>query len=202
MATVVVGVVSQAETAASALEQNNKSMQSVMDVLEKHGIAKKDIQTSGLNVSPVYNHNQERTRDRPEVEIVAYRVQNQVRLRVRKLPELGKILDALVKAGSNQISGISFGVDDETGLLNQARSRAVRDAKSRADVLAQAAGVGVGPVRQISETSFMIPQPHHMEMSFQAMDRAAQIPIATGEQEFQVTVQVVFALKSENATAE
>ena len=82
------------------------------------------------------------------------------------------------------------------------RSRAVRDAKSRAEVLAQAAGVGVGPVRQISELSFAIPQPYHMEMGFQAMDRAAQVPIATGEQEFQVTVQVVFGLKSENPTAE
>lgn len=112
-------------------------------------------------------------------------------MRVRALADLGKVLDALVEAGSSQVSGISFGVDDPTGILNQARSRAVRDAQSRAEVYAQAAGVRVGRVQQISEQPVAVPRP--VQVGF-ARAEAAAVPIATGEQEFRVTVHVVFEL--------
>lgn len=189
MATIQTGVVTEAETAADALAANNAAMEKLMDVLSEHHVARKDIQTSQFSVSPVYRHDPKRQRP---PEVVGYRVQNQVRVHVRNLPELGRVLDALVKAGSNQVSGVSFGVDDPTGILNQARSRAVADARSRAGVYAQAAGVEVGRVRTISEQTPGTPRPMEFRM---AAAEGAGVPVATGELEFTASVHVVFELK-------
>lgn len=194
MATIHTGVVTQAETATNALKDNNAAMASIMRVLKQHDVAAKDVQTSSFSVSPIYKRD-DRGRQLPEID--GYRVQNQVRVRVRDLARLGAVLDALVQAGSNQISGISFDVDEKSGLLNQARSRAIRDALSRAEVYAQAAGVRVGRVLQISEQPVLVPRP--LQMGF-ARAEAAAVPVATGEQEFQVTVQVVYELKDADAS--
>lgn len=189
MATISTGVVTQAKEAKQALDANNQAMDRVMQVLEDQGIASKDIQTSQFNVQPVHETDE---RGRRQPDIVAYRVNNSVQVHVRNLPKLGEVLDALVEAGSNEISGISFGVADESGLLNEARSRAVADAKSQAAVFAQAAGVKVGPVRSIRGASGSIPMPRQSyQMARAAADR---VPVATGELDFRVTVQMVFDL--------
>jgi uncharacterized protein YggE len=187
MATVNTGVTTQAETAREALDANNTAMEKIVGVLKEHHVAEKDIQTSNFSVSPVYKRD---PRGRTQPEVTGYRVQNQVRVHVRNLPDLGEVLDALVSAGSNQVSGISFGVDDPTGILNQARSRAVADAKSRAGVYAQAAGVKVGKLRQISETPVAIPQPRML--GFAEARGASAVPVQPGELEFRVTVHLVF----------
>jgi uncharacterized protein YggE len=108
---------------------------------------------------------------------------------------LGKVLDALVQVGSNQISGISFGIDDPTGVLNQARSRAIADAKMRAQLYAQAAGVRVGKVLTIRESSVPMPRPQNLALGFAAEARSAAVPVATGEQELSASVTVVFELE-------
>lgn len=191
MATIQTGVVTQADAAGAALKSNNEAMRKIMDVLKEHGIADKDVQTSSFNVHPVYRHDPE---GRREPEVTGYRVHNQVSVKVRNLPKLGEVLDALVQAGSNQVSGVSFGVDDPDGILDQARSRAIADARSRAQVYAQAAGVKVGRVLSISEQPPQMPGPMPMgRMAFQA--EAASVPIATGEQDFQVTVYLAYALE-------
>jgi uncharacterized protein YggE len=120
-----------------------------------------------------------------------------VQVKIRNLAWLGQALDALVSAGSNQVSGISFGIGDPTGILQEARNRAIRDAKSRADVYAQAAGVAVGEVRQISERPIEPPRPMHVGAEFRAA--AASVPIATGEQEYRVTINVVYELLTREA---
>ena len=193
MARIQTGVQTQAVTAKDALSSNNKAMQRILEVLKKHHVASKDVQTTSFNVSPVYKRD---NRNRTQPEIVGYRVGNQVRVKVRNLPDLGKVLDALVQAGSNRVTGISFGVDDPTGLLNQARSRAMSDAKSRASIYAQAGGVTVGKIRTISEQASQIPRPMMRGMMF-AAGREAAVPIATGELDFSVTVHVVYDLKED-----
>jgi len=190
MATIRTGVVSQAETARDALSENNAVMQRIMALLQEHGVAEKDVQTSSFHVSPVYKHDDE---GRTEPKVTAYRVVNEVQVRVRNLASLGDVLDALVSAGSNQINGITFDVGDPAGILHEARSHAIRDAKSRADVYAQAAGVKVGRVLQISEQPIDVPRPMQLGMEMRAA--ATSVPVATGEQEFRVTVNVVYELR-------
>lgn len=198
MATVQSGVVTEAEEAEKALEQNSQRMQEVMRVLRSHDIAEKDVQTSNFNVSPVYESpppqmQRQGRRERAERSIVAYRVHNEVRVKVRDLSDLGAVLDELVSVGSNQISGIEFGVDDPSAILDKARARAIRDAMSRAEVYARAADVQVGQVEQISEQPIEEP-PRPMPMMQYARAESASVPVASGEQEFAVRVHVVYQL--------
>jgi uncharacterized protein YggE len=190
MATIQAGVVSQAATAKEALAANSTAMQAVLGELEKRGIASEDVQTSQFNVSPMYKHD-ERGRTAPEV--TGYQVTNQVRVRVRDLKKLGEVLDGLVKAGSNQMSGISFGLNEPQGVLDEARIEAIADARRRAELYAKAAGVRVGKVQKINEQNVRFPQPVAMARSY-AM-AAEAVPVAAGQEEFHVTIDMTFALE-------
>lgn len=192
MATIHAGVVTQAPLATDAMEQNNEVVERLMAELKTKGVADKDIQTSRFNVQPEYERD---PRGGRKPNIVGYQVTNQLRVRVRDLPKLGKLLDALIHAGSNQVSGISFGVDDANTVMNKARTKAVADARARAELYAKAADVTVGKVLSISEHQVTSPQPVFYGRSMEA--RATSVPIATGEQDFIATINVTFQLVDE-----
>ena len=107
---------------------------------------------------------------------------------------LGQILDALVACGSNLLYGISFEVEDPTKVYNQARSLAVEDARRRAELYALASGVLVGKVLAISEQSIETPRPPSLARGF-AAEAVSPVPVAPGEHEFQISVNMVFALE-------
>ena len=191
MATIQTGVVTQAEKAQDALEANNSAMEGILNALKSQKIKAKHIQTSNFDVRPEYKSG---PRGQQKPEIVGYRVTNQVQIHVHNLPDLGAVLDAVIAAGSNQISGIRFGIDDPTDSLNQARNRAISNAQNRAELYAQAAGVRVGEVITIHEQSVEIPRPQHAGYGMAAKASSA-VPIATGEQQLRATVHMVFALQ-------
>lgn len=188
MVTVTVGVVTQAEDAARALSANNEAMASLANVLDKFDIAERDRRTSGFNISPRYERS--RVDGRPP-EITSYEVSNQLTIRNRDLDRTGKLLDAVVRSGSNRISGLSFGNQDEARFRDEARKLAVADATRRAALYAQAAGRKPGRILSIAETG--APQPRPM-LRGAMMAEAVAVPIAAGENEFRATVNVVFEL--------
>lgn len=193
MATIQTGVVTQAPTAAEALTANNEKMEQLMATIKELKIAEKDVQTSNFNVQPVYEqHRGERTAPR----IAAYQVSNQVRVKIRKLADLGRALDALVSSGSNQLSGVSFDLADPKPVLDKARAEAVADAKARAELYAKAAGVRVGEVQEISEEVTASPRPVYMGRAM-AMEAAGSVPIAEGELELSAQIHLVFNLDSD-----
>jgi uncharacterized protein YggE len=191
MAVIQTGIVSHGATAAEALSANNDVMEKILGVLRTYKIAPKDVQTSSFNVSPEFKRDE---RGRRQPRIVGYNVTNQVRVKVRNLADLGNVLDSLVRAGSNQVAGISFGIDDPAGVLNEARNRAIADARGRAELYVQAAGVRLGKVLTISEKPAEVPQPRHFGRSL-AQEGVSSVPVATGEQEFRVRVHMVFSLE-------
>ena len=188
MATINTGVVTQGKNAADAMKANNEIMAKLMAALKAQKIPAKDIQTSDFSVSPQYARDD---RGRTQQEIVGYRVSNQVRVVIRNLPELGKVLDTLVSTGSNRVSGISFGITDSDGILNEARNNAIADARSKANLYAQALGIKVGKVVSVSESSVIAPRPQFFARA--AMADSA-VPIASGEQELTATIDLVFAI--------
>ncbi|CAN8077013.1 unnamed protein product [Agarophyton chilense] len=190
-ATVSTGVVTTAVTAQAALSANNQQFQQVLAVLEEQGIESKDVQTSFFNVNPQF----QRGPNGEDQGIIGYQVTNQVQVVVRNLDSLGGILDALVSAGSNRISGVNFSIGNDTELRNRARSLAVVDATARAGVYATAAGLEVGKLIAISEQTI---QPQFRE-SFGAggAGAASLVPIATGELEVQATIFLQFELKED-----
>jgi uncharacterized protein YggE len=190
MATVQTGVTTKSSTAKEALAANNREMEKVMQVLREKSIEDRDIQTSGFSVYPDYRRD---NRGR-STEISGYVVSNQLRVRVRNLSRLGEILDALVQAGSNQLSGVTFGIDKPRAVMNQARKNAVDDARGRAELYAQATGTRVGRILSISEQTVQMPRPQFQARAM-AMEAASSVPVATGEQEISATINVVYALE-------
>ena len=184
------GVVSEAPGAADAVRANTAAMQQVFAALEKAGIPKKDIQTRNFSLSPLYAPHPRRT-DVPE--IIGYRAENLVEVSVTGVDKVGAVLDRLVAAGANQIGGISFSVGEPDPLLDEARRKAVADARRKAELLATAAGAKLGRVLQIEEQGGgRPPGPWPMAM---ARAEAAPVPVAPGQLELAVTVGVTWALE-------
>ncbi len=200
IAEIQVGVSTQAPTAQAALAANNESMSRLHAILKEHGVAAKDVQTTRIQVAPQYS---QPPRPRPgdaQTEfiprVVGYRVDNSVQVTARQIAKLGPLLDALVEAGANQVHGISFRIEHAEKLLDEARRKAMADAKRKAEILAGEAGVVLGPPVTISEggegPSPPTPQfPRMMGM----MAAPAPTPVAAGEQEVRVAVAVVYELK-------
>lgn len=179
MARINVGVVSEAKTAKQALSDNTGAMQALMGVLEKRGIADRDVQTRSFDVAPLYDYGEDRRQER----LRGYRVANQVHVRVRELDGLGPLLDELVDSGANRINGIAFDVEDAQALLDKGRREAVRDARRRADLYAEAAGVKLGRLLRVEETDSSPPVPMRL-----SAERA--VPVAEGEVELGVRLKL------------
>lgn len=189
MATIRIGVVTEDRRADRALDGNASQMSAVLAKLQGFDVAPRDLQTSDLSLSPVYEPGQDyRGQSR---RIVAFRASNILTVRVRDLERLGEILDASVGDGANSFGGLSFGVQAPGPLETAAREAAMKDALARAETLATAAGVGLGPIRSITEQGgFRGPQMMRAEM---AMADAA-VPVAAGEVSMSATVSLVIEL--------
>lgn len=194
MAVVTSGVVSQGDTARAALDANTAAMQKLIDSLKAAGIEAKDIQTSGFSVQPRYVYSQRNDGQQEPPRIVGYEVRNNVTVRVRDLSKLGAILDSAVTEGSNQIDGLSFDISNKAALLDEARRKAFADAKAKAEIYAQAAGVKLGRLRDLSETGGAFPPPRPVMMRMEAAKAQADVPVERGEQELQVNITVTWEI--------
>jgi uncharacterized protein YggE len=187
MADISAGVTSDAPTAAAALAANSAAMNKVFAALDRAGVARKNVQTSSFNVSPVYAN---RTANEPQ-RLTGYRVTNEVHVMLDDVAKVGVTLDALVAAGANQMNGLNFAIKDPAALLAKARADAVADARLRAQQYAQAAGVTLGPIRSISENGGEPPRPMYRMMAM----AAAPAPIAAGEESINAGVTIVWEIQ-------
>jgi uncharacterized protein YggE len=186
MAQVQLGVVTQAPQAGKALKENNEAMARLLSALDARGIPKQDVQTTNFSVMP--QHHRSPQGDQPE--IVGYQVSNEVHVKVRKLDLLGPLLDQVVEQGANHIQGISFSVAEPGPLLDQARQKAMEDARRKARLYANASGETLGRVLLIQEETPHMPRPLTLGLA----RAAAAVPIAEGEQGFGASITVTYAL--------
>jgi len=190
LAFVTAGVVSQGATAAEALAANTQAMNALFAALKDAGIAERDVQTSNFSVQPRYDYSNNQA-----PKLVGYDVSNNVTVTLRKIADLGPLLDRLVQSGSNQINGVTFQVSEPDQAMDEARKLAAADAARKAKVYAQAMGVELGPVMQVSEgATFQPPVPMVRGMVMKA-DAAAPVPVAAGEQTLAVDVNVTWEIK-------
>ena len=188
MASIQAGVTTEAATAKDALAQNSATMRKVLDGLRAKGIAAKDIQTSRFGVQPRY----EQRKDGRPPRVVGYQVSNQVIVVVRDLKSLGELIDHVISLGANRFDGIEFGISDIEAKTDAARRDAMQNAIRRAKLYAEAAGATLGPVLVINEGGRTGggPQPYRRERAV-----AMSAPVAPGELEVEVQVEVTWALK-------
>ena len=185
------GVVTNGRTAAAALGENSRAMNAVFDTLHKAGIADKNIQTSGFNVSPQYVTDKN---GNVSQRISGYQVSNTLNVTVDGLEKVGPTLDALVASGANSIGDINFTIKDSKLLMQKARAEAVADAIARARTLASAAGVTLGAITSISESGGYEPPRPMYRMTAMAGVAAAPPPVAGGEESVTANVAITWEI--------
>ena len=180
------GVTSDAKTAREASDANNAAMGKVLLALKGAGIDEKDYQTSRLSLQPQYAPN----RSGPS-PVVGYRASNRVTVRLRDVTKVAGIIDVLVGAGANELGGINFMVSQASKLLDDAREKAIADARRKAEIYAKAAGVTLGEPLSISGEGSAPPVFRGKMMA----PMQAGAAVAQGEETLSVTVSVSWAIK-------
>lgn len=194
-ATVRFGIVTEAETAEAAREQNAQAAQAALNAAREL-VPEENIRLETLRLMPRYDYD----RDEGERHLVGYEAERTAVVEVDDLEVLPSLVARVVERGANRLEGLQYGLADRAPLRREALREAAQDARAKARELAQSLGVEVGPVLQISEQSYDFPQPHfRMEAMSTRADAAEAAPApdayAPGELEVTARVQVVFGLE-------
>lgn len=186
---ITIGVTSIAPTARAALDANNAQTTKVFAFLKSAGVAAKDMQSTNLSVQPQYRNY--RAGENRQPEIIGYMVNNNLRVAVRKLDSFGQILDGVVTAGANNINGIRFDVTERETLMRKANANAVKDAIAQAQIIAEAAGVKLGPIQTINLSGSNRPP----QQRLMARAEASAVPVAAGELSIDARASIVFTIE-------
>ena len=193
LAVISTGVLTSAPDAKAALAANTKAMSTLLATIKTAGVEDKDVQTSNFSVQPQYDYGQNNNGQPPK--LTGYQVSNMVTVTLRKIDSVGDVLDKMVSAGSNQVSGISFSIADPQGALDEARKAAMADALHKATVLSAAAGVKLGSIVSLSEGGGTVQPPIVMMRAKTAAMDAAPVPMAEGEQIVGADINVVWTIE-------
>jgi uncharacterized protein YggE len=192
LAIITAGVVSRSSTATGALQDNAKRMDRVVAALKSAGIADRDIQTSSINLNAEYRYPENQS-----PQLTGYTATNQVTIRFRDIANSGKILDALVGQGANQISGPNMTIEHPQAALDEARANAIAEGRARAQLYARALGMRVVRVVYVGEGggSYAPPPPAPPPAPMVASAERAYTRIEPGEQKLQVNLSMIFELQ-------
>ena len=191
VAILTLGVEAQEKTVKEAQSEAASAMAAVVAALKTNGVADKDIQTQWYSISPVTKWVEETS----EQITTGYSVTNMVTVKIRDISKAGTIIDAVAEAGGDltRINSINFTVDDPTAYYNQAREKAMQDAKDKAEQMATLAGVTLGKPTYISESGGYIPTPYYLKDY--AEGGSASTSISAGELDITIMVQVGYVIE-------
>lgn len=184
--TISAGVTSRAPQAQAALRDNAAQMQRVRAALRRLGIAERDIQTGTISLHQDFERSPEGRAP------MGYVASNQLNIRFRDVANAGRIIDALVAEGVNNVQGPMFGLENRDSAVDEARTRAIAVARARADLYARALGTRVRRILSVSETGQAGIMIGEARASVQNADASTQI--VPGEQVVGTTVSVTFEL--------
>lgn len=187
-ATISIGVQSRAPTAAAAAADNARRQRAVLDTLRALGLASEDLSTNNYNVSPEMQYTPNGT---VPPRVIAYTVTNTVRAELRRMEDIGKVIDAALAKGANEIASLQFRSTQADSGRRVALAAAVANAKADAEVLAQAAGGSLGSLLEVSSTS--VAPPRMFDVALRSTAAKASTPIEPGEQTVSASVTVRWA---------
>lgn len=190
IAVISAGVVTRSAAATGALQDSASRMQRVLSALKRAGIEDRDIQTSNVSLNPEYRY-----QDNQAPQLVGYTASNNVTIRFREIRNSGKILDALVGEGANQINGPMLTVDKPEAALDEARAKAIAIGRARADLYARSLGLRVVRVVSVNESGGSYPVPPPVPIYTRAEMAQAKTSIEPGEQKLQVNLTMTFELQ-------
>lgn len=187
MAILSLGVTTQGDTAAEAMAANTAALATVLERLKASGIDERDLQTSNLSLNPNWSNYDSSSGQK----ITGYTASNLLSVRVRALPALGGVIDAAIADGANALNGLTFALSEPRPALDAARKAAVVDARAKAELLAAAAGVGLGPILSITESGGA-PVPGPMFRAEAMMSDA--VPVEAGTLSTKAVVTIVYQI--------
>lgn len=188
IAKVQIGVQTLNKELEPAINENNKKADAVIAALRQQGVAEKDIKTAYFSVYPQRDYQNSKPN-----EIIGYQVDNTISVVLRDLKSVGKALQATLDAGANNISGLTFTIEDPEPLRRDARLKAIQDARKQAEDIAAAAGIKLGNIITINDIASSVPG------IYREYDKAAiseSVPVQPGQLEMTVQVEIVYAIIS------
>lgn len=184
------------KTAAEATAESTTKINKINTELLNLGIEDKDIKTSNYTLNPVYNWTNAKGQ-----ELIGYEVTQTLTLKIRDLAKIGDIIAKTTEQGANQVGNISFTIDDEFELKNQARELAITKAKEKAELIAKQSGLELGKVKGVYENSNPIISPvaySNAKMMLESADQASGLAapeIQSGQNEVKVEVTLTYEVK-------
>lgn len=190
LAEVDLGLYSEGPDVAPVQQANTAKVNAIIAALKQMGIADADMQTSNYSISPKFEY-----ADGVQ-NVVGYTVSQNLKIKVRNLSNIGAVLARAGELGANQVNGVRFTIDDPTDVQQQARTKAIADAKMKAEELARAMGVRIVKIVTFSESSDGMTPPPIFYRGLEAAAADAAIPdIQSGELDVQSRVSVTFEIR-------
>lgn len=184
-ASIHIGVQSRAATAAEAAAQNSRRQRAVIDAIKARGIPAEQIGTMGFNVIPETRYDRE---GQAAPRTTSYLVSNIVTVDVRRIDQVGPVIDAALAAGANQINSLSFGISDADSARRVALASAVTKARTDAEVMARAAGGMLGQLIELQAMEAYIPSPRLRAMEMRVASAPDAVPIEAGQETIRASV--------------
>lgn len=187
-------IVSTDPKSKPALDRASKTADAVAAAIKKAGIAEEDIQTANMRIDPNYAY--DKGNDQPPT-VASYRATIDLRVKVRDMEIVGTVIEAGTGAGASSVNGPTFTLEDDAAATDEAITKAVDDAKMRAEAMAKAAGKSVGDAVSIKETAIEIPQVYNDSALLRMASPAAEkgMAVEAGQLDVTANVTVVFDLK-------
>jgi uncharacterized protein len=193
IAEISISVISEDKTVSKVIKSNTDKMNGVIEKMKTLGIDEKDMTTSGYNLNPIYNYPE----NLPPV-ITGYSLNQTLALKIRNLDLVDDVISDATTAGANDVYGLTFKLDDDKEVMNQAREKAFAEAKAKADMMAKAAGVKLGDVYTFSEGyNNYYPTPYYAKAEMAYADSAGAVApnIQSGSQEYTVNVSITYEIR-------
>jgi uncharacterized protein YggE len=184
LAVISFGVSTTDANAESAAAVNAKTTSAVIAALTAFGVAKSDIETSSYSVSSLIDYKGS------SPKTIGYTVSNRVRVKLRDLAKTGAIIDTCMKAGANEVSGVSFTIENEDSVRQRALIEATKNAEAKARAVADALGVKLGKVALFTEGGGVMPRP----VDFAMAKSDVATPILPGEVGVTAKVRIVYSI--------
>lgn len=201
VALITVSVVTQDVDANKVQADNNKKMTEVVNFLKNNAIKEDDIKTSAYSLNPQYDYTWCRKSSKDYTtcppKIVSYTLTQAVSIKIRDFTKINTIVGGLTNAGANEISNITFTIDDPENYKNEARIQALNKIKERAQLLSKETNIKIGRILSVTESGV---SPRFYETDLKAAlsaspEASVPAPIETGTQDITVNLTVVYEIK-------
>jgi uncharacterized protein YggE len=184
-ATINIGVQTRATTAAAAASQNSQKQRAVIDAIKAKGVPAEQIATSNFNVIPETRYDRE---GQTAPRTTSYLVMNTVVVELKRIDQVGPVIDAVLAAGANQINSLNFGVQNADSARRSALALAVGKSRADAETIARAAGGSLGSLIEVHAAEYHVPGPPIPYMAETRAVAANQAPIEPGQETIRATI--------------